>query len=122
MYIVLRTTLTHLSQSSRSNLESTPENLLIALYRTSVSLLLLFCFCDWYFPSFIHSLRTDTTILGQIQRTLNTELLVLNDMTTGVSPNVEPGQMIVYILAGLAGFLAILCVILLLTYYIKTRR
>ncbi|XP_026330204.1 protocadherin Fat 4-like [Hyposmocoma kahamanoa] len=69
----------------------------------------------------IEAIRTDTAVLHQIQRTLSTELLILQDMATDISPVVDKSRIIVYVLAGLAGFLALLCVILILVYIIKTR-
>lgn len=70
----------------------------------------------------IHSLRTETAILNQVQRTLSTELLILQDMATNISPNNDTSQIIVYVLAGIAGALGLLCLIILIVYIIRTKR
>lgn len=69
------------------------------------------------------SLRSDTQTLRAIQTTLNTELLVLRDFVTGSSPeiNADSGRIVVYVLAGLSGVLALLCLVLLVTFIVRTR-
>ncbi|XP_013167274.1 PREDICTED: cadherin-23-like isoform X1 [Papilio xuthus] len=71
----------------------------------------------------IEELRSDTTLLRTVQTTLNTELLVLRDLVTGDSPTLTPaaGRNAVYVLAGLCALLALICLVLLITFFVKSR-
>ncbi|XP_052759577.1 LOW QUALITY PROTEIN: cadherin-23-like [Galleria mellonella] len=71
----------------------------------------------------IEELRSDTLLLRSIQMTLNTELLVLQDFVTENSPNpgIDSSLTIIYVLAALAGLLAFMCLLLLLTFVIRTK-
>ncbi|XP_039750968.1 protocadherin-16-like isoform X2 [Pararge aegeria] len=71
----------------------------------------------------IEDLRSDTQTLRAIQTTLNTELLVLRDFVTGASPEIsaDTSRVVVYVLAGLSAALALLCLVLLATFIVRTR-
>lgn len=62
-------------------------------------------------------------MLRQIQMTLNTDLLVLDDFFTELSPEVgtDSSLVTIYVLGALAALLALLCLILLVTFIIRTR-
>ncbi|XP_049870615.1 cadherin-23-like isoform X2 [Pectinophora gossypiella] len=71
----------------------------------------------------IEELRSDTQLLRSVQGVLNQRLLVLNDLVTGVSPDLGTAgvQITIYVLAGLSAILAFLCLILLITFIVRTR-
>ncbi|CAH2085837.1 unnamed protein product [Euphydryas editha] len=71
----------------------------------------------------IEEMRSDSTLLRSIQRTLSTELLSLRDFTTPASPE-EPASgalQAVYALAALSALLAFLCLVMLIAYIFRTR-
>ncbi|XP_045516186.1 cadherin-23-like isoform X1 [Pieris brassicae] len=71
----------------------------------------------------IENLRSDTALLGAIQRTLSTELLALLDLVTGDSPSLggNSNAALLYAVAGLAALLAFMCIVLLVTFIVRTR-
>ncbi|KPJ13133.1 AP-1 complex subunit sigma-2 [Papilio machaon] len=71
----------------------------------------------------IEELRSDTALLRTVQTTLNTELLVLRDLVTGDSPTLTPaaGRNAVYVLAALCALLTLICLVLLITFFVKSR-
>nr|AIA80598.1 mutant cadherin [Pectinophora gossypiella] len=71
----------------------------------------------------IEELRSDTQLLRSVQGVLNQRLLVLNDLVTGVSPDLGTAgvRITIYVLAGLSAILAFLCLILLITFIVRTR-
>ncbi|XP_075975778.1 cadherin-AgCad1-like [Anticarsia gemmatalis] len=71
----------------------------------------------------IEALRSDTVLLRAIQQTLNTELVVLEDFVTIVTPDPGPDgtQITVYVLVVLTVVLGFMCLVLLLTFIIRTR-
>ncbi|XP_038217094.1 protocadherin Fat 1-like [Zerene cesonia] len=71
----------------------------------------------------IETLRSDTQLLTSIQRTLSTELLVLQDLVTGDSPTLsaDSSALLVLVLGALAAALALLCLLLLAGFVYRTR-
>ncbi|CAK1543812.1 unnamed protein product [Leptosia nina] len=71
----------------------------------------------------IEKLRSDSQLLGSIQRILNTERLYLQDLVTGDSPTVKANTSLIllYVLGSLAAILTLMCIILLITFIVKTR-
>ncbi|KOB77596.1 Mutant cadherin, partial [Operophtera brumata] len=71
----------------------------------------------------IELLRSDMVLLREIQLTLNTDLLVLDDFYTELSPEAgaDGAQLTIYVLGALAALLAFLCLVLLVTFIIRTR-
>lgn len=64
-------------------------------------------------------------LLTNIQRTLNTNLLVLTDFVTDISPSVtaDAARVIIYLLGALSAALALAlaCLVLLAAYWFRTR-
>ncbi|XP_048489545.1 cadherin-87A-like [Plutella xylostella] len=71
----------------------------------------------------IEALRSDVELLTNIQRTLNTNLLVLTDFVTDISPSVtaDAARVIIYLLGALSAALALACLVLLAAYWFRTR-
>ncbi|XP_072929388.1 cadherin-AgCad1-like [Epargyreus clarus] len=70
----------------------------------------------------IDELRSDLLLLRSIQDTLNSRSLLLDDLITGENPDLNQSSRItVYVLAGLSAILGFLCLVLLLTFIIRTR-
>ncbi|CAG9135951.1 unnamed protein product [Plutella xylostella] len=71
----------------------------------------------------IEALRSDVELLTNIQRTLNTNLLVLTDFVTDISPSVtaDAARIIIYLLGALSAALALACLVLLAAYWFRTR-
>ncbi|XP_050677826.1 uncharacterized protein LOC126974391 [Leptidea sinapis] len=71
----------------------------------------------------IEKLRSDTQLLRSIQLILSTEMLVLQDLVTGDSPTINNNSTLVtvYVLGGLAAVLAFMCLVLLVSFIVRTR-
>ncbi|KAL4703214.1 hypothetical protein ACJJTC_004890 [Scirpophaga incertulas] len=72
----------------------------------------------------IDRLRSDTLLLYQIQTRLSEQALQLHDVMVGPAPDsgVDTARRALYALAALATALAILCLALLLTFILRTRK
>nr|QNS31153.1 cadherin [Cnaphalocrocis medinalis] len=71
----------------------------------------------------IEELRSDTLLLRNIQHSLSANLLLLQDFVTDASPDggADSATTTLYVLAALSALLAALCLVLLLTFFIRTR-
>nr|ASV70529.1 cadherin-like protein [Hyphantria cunea] len=71
----------------------------------------------------IERLRSDIILLRSIQETLVMQLVELEDFLTDISPDVvsDNTQTVVYVLIALTAVLGLLCLILLLTFILRTR-
>ncbi|XP_053605469.1 protocadherin Fat 3-like [Plodia interpunctella] len=70
----------------------------------------------------IELLRSDTLLLLAIRQILQREDLFLQDLVTDISPEpADPNLTTVYVLAALAALLGFLCLVLLLTFIVRTR-
>ncbi|CAG4946144.1 unnamed protein product [Colias eurytheme] len=72
----------------------------------------------------IDTIRSDSQLLTSIQRTLSTELLVLQDLVTGDIPSIsaDTSALMVLVLGALAAALALLCLLLLAAFVYRTRK
>nr|AAM21151.1 cadherin [Manduca sexta] len=70
----------------------------------------------------IEQIRSDLVLLSSIQTTLAARSLVLQDLLTNSSPDSAPdSSLTVYVLASLSAVLGFMCLVLLLTFIIRTR-
>ncbi|CAB3246981.1 unnamed protein product [Arctia plantaginis] len=71
----------------------------------------------------IERIRSDIILLRSIQETLSMQLVELEDFVTDISPDVvsDNSQITVYVLIALTAVLGTLCLILLVTFIIRTR-
>ncbi|CAH0582882.1 unnamed protein product [Chrysodeixis includens] len=70
----------------------------------------------------IEELRSNTLLINSIQETLFTRSLSLEDFVGGASPELEvDSNLTVYVLSALTAMLGLLCLLLLVTFIIRTR-